>query len=116
MSKNKSVTGRDVDCYVTFSTCLGIMFFMVFALKVNQVEKLQRSNLGFRPLSNSTKFVTLLDYEIEEIQNKRGRAFVFALLGSEIYLIVNVCKGINNIVKNKYVETFKNEKKNQCEI
>ena len=86
MSRKKSVTGRDVDCNVTFSTCMGILFFRVFALKVNQVQKLQRRNLAFRPLSISTKFVTLLHCEIKEIQNKRGRAFVFALLGREISL------------------------------
>ena len=78
------------------------MFFRVFALKVNQVEKLQRWNLRFRPLSISTKFVTLLHCEIEEIQNKRRRDFLFALLGREIFLIVDVSKGNGNVVKNRY--------------
>ena len=78
------------------------MFFRVFALKVNQVEKFQRWNLRFRPLSISTKFVTLLHCEIEEIQNKRRRDFLFALLGREIFLIVDVSKGNGNVVKNRY--------------
>jgi hypothetical protein len=81
------------------------MFFRVFALNVNQVEKLQRWNLRFRPLSISTKFVSLLHCEIEEIQNKRRRAFLFALLGREIFLIVDVSKGTDNAVKNIYEDT-----------
>ena len=116
MSRNKSVKGRDVNCNVTFINCMGVMFFRAFAPKVNQVEKLQMRNLRFRLLSISTKFATLFNYEIEEIQNKRGRDFVFALLGSEIYLIVDVSKEINNVVKNRYEDTFKNEKKNECEV
>jgi hypothetical protein len=112
VSRKKSVTGRDVDCNVTFSTCMGIMFFRVFALKVNQVEQLQRRNLAFRPSSICTKFVTLLHCEIEEIQNKRGTAFLFAVLGREISLIVDVSReGIDNVVKNRYENTFKNKTK-----
>jgi len=111
MSRKKSVTGRDVDCNVTFSTCMGTLFFRVFALKVNKVEKLQRRNLAFRPLFISTKFVALSHCETEEIQNKRGRASLFAVLGREIYLIVDVSKGTDNVVKNRYEDTFKNEKK-----
>ena len=105
MSRKKSVTGREVDCNVTFSTCMCVMFFRVFALNVNQVEKLQRWNLRFRSLSISTKLVTLLHCEIEEIQNKRRTAFLFALLGREIFLSMDVSKGIDNVVKNRYEDT-----------
>jgi hypothetical protein len=87
VSRKKSVTDRDVDCNVTVSSCMCIMFFRVFALKVIQLEKLQRWNLRFRPLPISTKFITPLHCEMEEIQNKRGRAFLFALLGREVSLV-----------------------------
>jgi len=80
---------------------MGIMFFRVFVLKVNQLEKIQRRNLRFRPLSISTKSVTLLQCEIEEIQNKRGRALRFTLLGREISLIVDVFEGIDSVLKDR---------------
>jgi hypothetical protein len=69
------------------------------------VEKLQRLNLRFRPLSISTKSVTLLHCEIEKIQNKRRKTFLFALFGREISLIVDFSKWIDNVVKNRYEDT-----------
>jgi hypothetical protein len=48
---------------------------------------------------------------MEEIQNKRGRAFLFALLGREVSLVWDVSKGTDSVVKNRYEDTFKNDKK-----